>query len=184
MDYGRAWEDAWFNHNQDWHPSEEEHYSPAYVMDDTVRFLRTGAEQKDHPYPKNVETSCFYRYSDRTSEEKSQGNEGSKNNKPISFRWKLTKGLFDLKNLRPCKVLKRKEDSTGQSAYVIRMFNRQGLEDREAIPKEDYHIITNVPRNAVRFTDKSGTTDQHLPGAFRHEINLKDDIFPQLSIEV
>jgi hypothetical protein len=181
MDYGRSWEEAWFQHVQQWKPDEEQ-YSPAYVIDDTIRLLRTEAEQKDHPYPQNVETSCFYRYSDRTDEEKDR-KENSANDKVMSFKWKATKGLFDLKNLRPCNVLKRKEDAKGRSVYAVRMFNRPGLDETELIPKGEMHLVTHVPRNAVRFTDKPGSTDQHLPGAFRHEINLKNDVFPEAWID-
>lgn len=179
MDYGRTWEEAWFQHLQQWKPDEEQ-YSPGYVIDDTIRLLRTEVEQKDHPYPENVETSCFYRYSDRSDSEKHR--EGS-SDKIITFKWKATKGLFELKNLRPCQVLKRKEDAKGRSAYAVRMFNRAGLDEIELIPEGEMHLVTNVPRNAVRFTDKPGSTDQHLLGAFRHEIVLNNDLFPERWIE-
>eukprot|EP00980_Cylindrotheca_fusiformis_P028673 scaffold22635_cov134-Cylindrotheca_fusiformis.AAC.1 len=174
LDYGRAWEEAWFQHTQKWKPTRE-HYSPGYVIDDTIRLLRTETEQKDHPYPYNVQTSCFYRYSDRTDEEKKPD---KTSDKLRSFKWKATKGLFDLKHLRPCQVLKRKEDAKGRSAYAVRMFNRPGLDEMEQIPENDMHFVTNVPRNAVRLTDKPGSTDQHLPGAFRHEITLNEELFP------
>lgn len=174
LDYGGSWEEAWHQHRKRWEPFAG-HYSPGYVVDDTIRLLRTEPEQEDHPYPPNIETSCFYRYSDRTDDEKAAGKNGS-SDKIQTFQWKVTKGIYDPKHLRPCKVLQRKETDTGRSGYAVRMYNRPGLEEAERIPKGEMHLVTHIPRNAIRITDKPGTTDQHLPGAFRHEIHLPEEL--------
>lgn len=176
LDYGHAWEDAWWQHTQDWKPADM-HYTPSYVMDDAIRLLRTQQEQKDHEYPSNVFTSCFYKYSDRDASEKSLSQSISAD-KVTSFQWKLSKGLYDLKNLRPCQVLRRVEDKKGRSAYAVRMLNRPGLAEEEIIPKGSLHIVTHIPRQAIRFSDKAGTTDQYLARTFRKEIGLGDDMFP------
>jgi hypothetical protein len=185
IDYGRAWEEAWWNHVQNVWKSTTEHYTPSYVMDDAIRLLRTEQEQKEHPYPKNVFTSCFYRYSDRTEEDKTIATTSNTkdSSKLSSFRWHLTKGLYDLKNLRPCTVLKRLEDSKGRSAYAVRMLNRPGLDENEVVPKDELHIVSHVPRAAVRFSDKAGSTDQHLPYAFRREMSAAE-IPPVCPIEL
>jgi hypothetical protein len=176
LDYGREWEDAWFQHTQTWKAFDFQ-YTPSYVMDDAIRLLRNQQEQKDHEYPSNVFTSCFYRYSDRDESEKSLS-QSIKADKVNSFPWKMTKGLYELKHLRPCEVLRRAEDQQGRSAYAVRMLNRPGLPEKEIIPKGSLHIVTHVPRQAIRFNDKAGTTDQHMPTAFRHEIGLGNDVFP------
>jgi hypothetical protein len=147
-------------------------------MDDAIRLLRTEKEQKEHPYPDNVLTSCFYRYSDRSRDEKTL-HQPESSNAVTSFQWKFTRGLYDLKHLRPCQVLRRNEDAKGRSAYAVRMWNRPGLAAQEEIPKGELHIVTHIPRSAMRFTDKAGTTDPHLPSAFRHDIGLGDDLFPE-----
>ncbi|KAL3940997.1 MAG: hypothetical protein SGBAC_004574 [Bacillariaceae sp.] len=174
LDYGPSWEEEWHQHQQKWEPLTD-HYSPGFVVDDTIRMLRTEPEQEDHPYPPNVDTSCFYRYSDRTDDEKAAVKKES-SDKVQTFQWKATKGLYDPKHLRPCKVVQRKETAKGRSGYAVRMFNRPGLDEAERIPKGEMHLVTHIPRNAIRITDKPGSTDQHLPGAFRHEINLSDDV--------
>ena len=176
LDYGRSWEEAWFHHKQEW-KSSDLHYTPSYVMDDAIQMLRTQQEQKGHEYPNNLFTSCFYRFSDRDESEKAQAQSISAD-KLTSFKWKLTKGLYDLKNLRPCQVLRRIEDKKGRSAYAVQMMNRPGLSKDELIPKNTLHIVTHIPRAAIRFSDKAGTTDQHLATAFRQEIGLSDTIFP------
>ena len=178
LDYGRDWEDSWWKHVREiWKPIDK-HYTPSYVMDDAIKMIRTEQEQKDHPYPENIFTSCFYRYSDRSEEERNTAKKERSNDSLTSFKWKLTKGLYDLKNLRPCRLLKRMEDKSGRSGYGVRMLNRPGLSEEETIPKGETHIVTHVPRAAIRFSDKAGTTDQHLKNAFRHEIGLPDDLVP------
>jgi hypothetical protein len=121
-----------------------------------------------------VFTSCFYRYSDRTVDERARAKRTNKRDSSTltSYRWQLTKGLYDLKNLRPCSVLKRLEDTKGRSVYAVRILNRPGLDDYELIPNDELHIVTHIPRAAIRFSDRAGTTDQHLPDAFRHEIEF------------
>lgn len=175
LDYGHDWETTWWWHVKHWQPADE-HYVPAYVMDDASRTIRTEKEQKEYPYPDNVQMSCFYRYSDRNERERSTVQSESADS-VYSYRWALTKGLFDLKNLRLCSVLRRNEDAKGRSGYAVRMFNRPGLAKNEMIPKSELHIVTHVPRNVIRFVDVQGTTDQHLEGAFRKEIGL--DVFPK-----
>jgi len=178
LNYGKEWEDAWWKHDRDiWKPSNT-HYTPSYVMDDAIRMMRTEQEQKEHPYPDNLFTSCFYRYSDRSEEERATGQNSKKKDSITSFRWHLTKGLYDLKNFRPCQVLKRMEDNSGRSAYAARILNRPGLDITEIIPKDELHVVTHIPRAAIQFSDKAYTTDQHLKYAFRHEIGLPEELIP------
>mmetsp|Transcript_8838 Transcript_8838/g.21598 ORF Transcript_8838/g.21598 Transcript_8838/m.21598 type:complete len:581 (-) Transcript_8838:148-1890(-) len=180
LDYGRDWEDSWWKHVREvWKPNHE-HYTPSYVMDDAIQMVRTEQEQKDHPYPDNIFTSCFYRYCDRTEEDRAMAKKDQGKDSLISFRWHLTKGLYDMKNLRPCRILKRIEDKSGRSVYAARMVNRPGLNDDEVIPRNELHIVTHIPRAAIRFSDKTGTTDQHLKFAFRHEIGLLENLIPSV----
>jgi hypothetical protein len=178
LDYGRDWEDSWWKHVREvWKPNQK-HYTPSYVMDDAIQMMRTEQEQKEHPYPDSIFTSCFYRYSDRSEEERNTAKNDQRKDSLTSFRWHLTKGLYDLNNLRPCRVLKRMEGKSGRSSYAVRMLNWPGLNDDEIIPEHELHIVTHVPRSAIRFSDKTGTTDQHLKNAFRHEIGLPEDLVP------
>jgi hypothetical protein len=175
LDYGVDWQKAWADHVQQWKPTEDaDTYTPSYVMDDVVSTLRLESELVDHPYPDNVFTSCFYRYSDNKEEaEKNAGAEAV-----TTFRWSMTRGLFELGNLRPCKIIQRQQDPKQGTLFTVRMMNRYGLKPNERIPKGNMHIVTHVPRQAFGFSDKMYTTDQHLENAFRHEIGIPDAIFP------
>ena len=39
--------------------------------------------------------------------------------------------------------------------YTVLMKNRYGLEPKKRIPSHEKHIVTHVPREAIRFSDKS-----------------------------
>jgi hypothetical protein len=216
LDYGPAWEKAWYEHvTSQWRPIQDElgeHYAPASVIDDTIKLLRTEQEQKDHPYPTNVETSCFYKYQDHADlvqldevERQTQalmkagagGGAGSAAPALNTYRWNQTKGIYDMKHLRPCSVLRRSNnDEHGRKTlYAVRILNRPGLDPPEVLPTTSslspsskkkkatasapiLHIVTHVPRSAIRLTDKPHTTDTHLPGAFRHEVGLALPVMP------
>jgi hypothetical protein len=177
LDYGVDWQKAWVDHVQNWKPTKDaDTYTPSYVMEDVVKTLRLESELAEHPYPENVFTSCFYRYSDQ--KEQAEKNTGA-DAEVTTFRWNMTRGLFELRNLRPCKILQRQQDPKQGTLFTVRIMNRYGLTPNERLPKGAMHIVTHVARRAVRFSDKIYTTDQHLENAFRHEIGIPDDIFPQ-----
>lgn len=162
LDYGEEWQQAWNAHVQQWKPTTEP-YLPSFNV--SVDVIKTEKEQRSDPYPDNIFTSCFYRY--RTSEHLSQ--------QQVSMdEWKDTdKNVMELKNLRPCAILEREGiDADDKPLYTVQIRNRFGLSEEERISKGKVHVVTNVPRHAIRFSDKLYTTDPYLEGAFRHEIGL------------
>jgi hypothetical protein len=175
LDYGTDWVNAWRAHVASWEPQQDNYYAPAYVMNDVVIALRIQEELKEHPYPDNIFTSCFYRYMDHAA--------GQQNNKPITkdavttVRWNQTRSIFELLNLRPCHVLKRQKDDKQGTLFTVQILNRYGLTKQERVPS--IHIVTHVPRKAIRFSDKLYTTDQHMEIAFRHEVGVPNDVFPE-----
>lgn len=165
LDYGTEWSDAWKKHVDEWSaPESASSYEYPHIQEGKYPILRTPLELESEPYPPNIETLCFYRYSD---------NHGESNP-----RWVNKAGVFELRNLRPCYVMAR-SDTTME--YTVRMFNRRALNpiaDTEKIPESEEHIVTNVPRRAIRLADRIYASDQHLTGAFRHEITFPDDLLP------
>lgn len=178
LDYGSSWQDAWNDHEEHWEAYEKS-YAPAYVMDEAVPTLATQKELKEaeaDTYPPNLVTSCFVPYV----------HPHEKTEKSVTTsEWMPAPGVFELRNLRPCSVMQRfeveqEEGSTEEPSFIYTVIirNRYGLPTRERIPAGHMHVITGVPRRAIRITDKLYTTDQHLPGTFRQEIGLVD-IFPE-----
>jgi len=187
MDYGQVWEDAWQQHVQSWTPYEKA-YAPAFAADEGITILSTQKELEDKPNPSNLITSCFYRYH---KDDPALHARGDPARNISSAPWQLQPGIFELRNLRPCTIMQRTEvDNTQDDSsddedkepsyyYTVVVRNRYGLHADERVPLGHVHIATQVPRRAIRFTDKIYTTDQHLEGAFREPIGLGDDIFPQ-----
>ncbi|KAL3804860.1 hypothetical protein HJC23_006632 [Cyclotella cryptica] len=197
LDYGSAWSNAWKEHTKRWKDDPSNHdsgpesinesksndYSPAYIMDDVVSNLRTAEEQLQFPYPQNVFTACFYRY-EHTEESNNEVKSSIKTlNKATP--WRMSRGLFDMVNLRPCKVIAREtatdsHSQSGKNFYTAVIQNRPGLSEIERIPKGVKHIVSGIPREAFRFVDRPYSSDEHFDGAFRHFIGLDETgIFPK-----
>jgi hypothetical protein len=62
---------------------------------------------------------------------------------------------------------------TDCTRYEVRVFYK----DESGLGHED---IINVVREAVAFVDQPGTTDIHIPHAFRHFIGLPDTTIPTI----
>eukprot|EP00804_Cyclotella_cryptica_P006608 CCRYP_008572-RA/>CCRYP_008572-RA protein AED:0.35 eAED:0.35 QI:0/-1/0/1/-1/1/1/0/125 len=99
--------------------------------------------------------------------------------------WKMSRGLFDMGNSRPCKVIARepatdRHSQSGKNFYTAIIQNRPGLSEIERIPKGVKHIASGVPRESFRFVDRLYSSDEHLDGVFRHFIGLDETgIFPK-----
>ena len=181
LDYGHDWVQAWTKHEKSWEaPPNAKAYSPSYVMEDVAGLLRTEKEQVDYPYPSNLDISCFYQYS-IFHEKKNSGimSSSSSSSSTTTVKWQMDRKTFEFKNLRPCNVMSREKVGDGHWIYTVQMKNRPGLPKKEMIPNGELHVVTHIPRGAIRFTDRIHSTDQHLPNAFRHEIGIPDEIFPQ-----
>lgn len=163
LDYGPEWVDAWEQHQQKWQPVSGK-YQVARELNDSYPVLKTESELRNAPYPSNVFTSCFYRFD-------------SEEYVPVA-EWRMTPGLLESSNLRPCSVIERVSRTKDDITYTVRMFNHPGLAQTQRIPKGRSHVVRYVPRGAIVFSDKLYTTDQHLENAFRKEIGL-GDIFPR-----
>eukprot|EP00986_Skeletonema_menzelii_P007120 scaffold2761_cov137-Skeletonema_menzelii.AAC.1 len=205
LDYGSIWSEAWKEHSDQYpdsilkladdHTLEKE-FSPAYIMDDAVTNLRTAEEQAQFPYPENVFTACFYRYENETTIQ----NDTVNKDKTKATPWKMSLGLFDMTNLRPCKVISREpandrfatpqqlqkqgQPPQGKMLYTAIIQNRPGLPANERIPKGTKHIVSGIPRGAFRFVDRPYASDIHLDGAFRHNIGVEEGIFPEVWLDL
>jgi len=176
IDYGSDWTRAWDGHTGSWKSrAEDESYMPAYVMDDVAGVLRTDKEQQTHPFPKNLITSCFYKYYQDSEDVVTPKDK----TEATTMRWKMERETFQFRNLRPCSIIQRDKLPNGQFIYTVMIKNRYGLAQGNRIPKGQIHVVSHVPRQAIRFSDKMYTSDQHLQNSFRHSIGLSDGVFPK-----
>mmetsp|Transcript_41112 Transcript_41112/g.76032 ORF Transcript_41112/g.76032 Transcript_41112/m.76032 type:complete len:95 (+) Transcript_41112:3-287(+) len=82
-------------------------------------------------------------------------------------------------NLRPCRILKRYTGDDGGVRYAARILNSEESHHEARIPSNERVVVNDVPRRAIVFTNRPYTTDMHLTNAFRHEMMVPDDVFPE-----
>ena len=136
-----------------------EHYNAEEIV-------RTVDEQKSDPYATNAETTVWLFF------------DGINIHDSVRYNWNDPRFSFDLTGLMteypsfpvPCKIVKRYETES------------DGTEDKfqyEISMQGNIEIFFyDVPREAIQFVYKAYTSNQHIPTAFRHEIEIHDEIFP------
>lgn len=78
----------------------------------------------------------------------------------------------------PCVVTKHKADLTTENytVRIVQSWNQDtALWEEKAFPR----IITDYPRGSIRHFYLPYESDLHLPNAFRHHIEFRNDIFPE-----
>ena len=175
LDYGKPWQTAWENYVESWSPpANSEDWVSAddmnKIADEKYQVLRTMEEQQNDPYPSNIETWCYYSLPPL------------RRGLPITKKWN---GLADFRRSQPCEIISK--DGSGQSTlYSVKfleqksLLGRYGSKDKlPGIPKGCSLTVSDMPREAIKFVDRRYSGDMFLPGAFRHEIEVPDDIWPE-----
>ena len=171
IDYGKDWEEAWNLHRGQWfqsNVSKNVHINSVEINELLANaIIRTHQEQLEDPYPGNLELRCH--------------NDVILNESSISsHKWRGN--LYG----HPCRVLDRypNEDESCNDCwwYLVDVevwpSNHATTSTRGREPIVTRIIKARVPRQALRFFDKPGTTDLILPSAFRHWIGISDELFP------
>ena len=185
ISYGEDYTNAWKAHLEHYKTLSkhekglEKGYVYAFQANEKISIFRTLKEQEDKPYPSNIETSCFYRYSEAGPS--IQRSTNAETGITIAkSQWNFDLNTLRPVDLRPCLILERYlNERTETYTYTVQVLNRPfSAMDPDPLPPNERHIVTNVPLAALLFTDLTSSTDQHLPFAFRHEIG-PDGVFPE-----
>jgi hypothetical protein len=165
IDYGENWEKAWNTHVNNWTSTPNaSQYSPVKEMIAKGDF-RTLNELGNNPYPKNINMFCYggavmddYDLDDYEEDElvRVDGRTGFAASKD---------DLDEPEYILPCKI-QYKDEKTGNYTMQIK---HGGVR----------FLVKNFPKKSVILMFKPYTSDQHLEGAFRHFIEISDDIFPK-----
>lgn len=158
LDYGSDWQEAWERHVASWTAPTQEHVYPV-EFDIAQEEVRTIKEVAIDPYPSHLRTTCHYLFDPRNP----------------AKQWEAERGVNELENLYPCKVLRRYPGNI----YTVEIQNKEDVASRANPTIPPGHIVTHVPRAAIRFSNKLYASDQHLGNAFRQPIGIPDDIFPR-----
>ena len=197
MDYGMAWQEAWEEHVRNYeasslssrHYSSARHFNQVFFSSDSSRRhnehpLRTVTEQQWDPYPENLQMRCHANLLLPQPKKvpprgpNSNNNNNNTNNTDSYYQWESNNYG------EPCRVLDRFQEA-GETWYTVQIELRYyDYDDDNDNVDNDNNMVTwveqtDVPRMAIRFFDLPGTTDIHLPNAFRHPIHIPDDMFPQ-----
>lgn len=159
LDYGNEWEDAWQKHLFTWRPLKSSiNYTSADDMNKRTDRLKTVFEEIDDPYPSNLVLG-FREDFNHTGPWKNSEAKGNDN-----FHFK--DGISDITE---CEIL-RYEELDGQIVYAAI------LADKNDTSKNV--LLDHLPRSAFEFSDAPYTADFFLRNAFRHDIRIPDDMFP------
>jgi hypothetical protein len=174
LDYGPIWEYHWRSHFVHWKavPNADQYMS---AMEINYRYpdvaVRTEVEQKNDPYPMHLEIRCHHLMlnfvEDNTVDHSTA----------MSFFWQV-------KDIgRPCRILARSDDTSNQlyEVFIGETSNTTSHHVHDLHRDEvvlQWHRRRQVPRSAIKFFDRPGSSDVHLPNAFRHPIDIPEDMFP------
>jgi len=166
IDYGPAWEEAWELHKNTWKPpaagSPFYDYIPIKEMNGLD--FRDVDELEENPYPDNVVTACYW-YEPDEEDENEQDEEGYYNGEDYVYINK-NGGVNISFDLWICDLLEEFDDGTCD----IRIPAQDNLEEEV--------LLTQYPVESIVFRTKGYKSDQHLPGAFRHFIEIEESLFP------
>ncbi|KAL3941809.1 MAG: hypothetical protein SGBAC_003889 [Bacillariaceae sp.] len=161
LDYGDEWEAAWQEHVQTWKPIPgAEDYISAAEMNQRPERLRTEFEQIYDPYPTNLAIVFKESYRHEMGAYRDTDQMGRKT---------VTFSTGD-SNKMTCEIMSAKKGYK-RTTYTAVLGKRKG--------DEDMMLLENLPREAFEFQDRPHTEDLFLPNAFRHDIRIPDDIFPE-----
>lgn len=168
LDYGDEWESAWQEHVKRWKPNlEAAAYQSAFEMNQKFNHVfRTEFEQLQEPYSNHLMLK-FHRY---FSDKKFRQRWIERHPNPLqeeSPDWKERKSV-------ECDVLRR-EWVGNRILYTIVI----GEDSDSSKDKNKWKILEKVPQEAIFFQDQPYSTDTFLENAFRHDIRIPDDLFPE-----
>jgi hypothetical protein len=186
--YGDLWEEAWQVHLQDYpHDTSIPKYSSSQRWNEMFQNVpvRTEKEQEVDPYPDNLQIRCHRNLIKKRKDQLGRLDLDFEWNFRIDFGvacrvvdrfWEGDKELYTvIMEWRADAAVNEDEDWDVEVDFDIQ---RTGGYARGMFSHVTWIERTDVPRSGIAFFDKAGTTDLHLPSAFRHEIQIPGDLLP------
>ena len=197
IDYGPGWVDAWNHHVFTWMSKSNNNVTSLFSStvlnrrNDPIPLGENRGSSMDW-IPDTLFTGCLYE-DDIDWRPKDRSN--------ISSQWtdlqddeilalfgedgsRFNKQRNDYTGYWPCLVLKKDDSSVDDTesgeTYIVRIFHSSKASVRtwwhdNGVPR----FLTKYPRDSIRYFHKPYQSDLFLKGAFRHCIEIPDDMFPQ-----
>ena len=164
IDYGPAWQTAWDHHVLNWKAEKKGNYE--YDMDklnQTSTELLTVQEQRQRPYPSNSMTLCHITPEIWESKESEVDFDDYETSSELEIQDSIRCDIVD--------VLLGEEEDEDDFYYTVHL--------RQTTNPTETKNVVNVPRKFIKLTHQPYSRDYSLPGRFRHEISIPDEMFPQ-----
>ena len=149
IDYGSEWQDAWTKHLQQWEPPRNaDKYISAQQLNGDLSLPIPTYDEHDTLLDENIEVWCRLEHLSPIEDDQ--------------YEW-------------------TEDDEESDEIQVERIIDRILLDNKSYVYKVllvDETTVTNVPRKALSFTQRMYGSDMFLKEAFRHEIMIPDEIFP------
>mmetsp|Transcript_11650 Transcript_11650/g.21788 ORF Transcript_11650/g.21788 Transcript_11650/m.21788 type:complete len:731 (-) Transcript_11650:289-2481(-) len=168
IDYGENWENAYDEHLKNWEPPVDDGtYVPVRTMINNKDY-RTLEELEKNPYPDNIINVCyFYNGGNDDDEDEDEEDEIVEIEKDGSKY--VAEGRIDGEDsVYKCELLE-KYMVNDKTVYTVRVL----YSDKE------HFILTNYPSESISFRMNRYKSDTFLLNAFRHFVEIEDDIFPE-----
>jgi hypothetical protein len=196
IDYGIEWEQAWTQHVANWRPPPPPptKWIPAKEANEDTGPVRpefvSGDLRKtvNHPY---LFTGCLYyatKWDGHSVFQRSNLDWKSMSDRELLETFSDSGESYVYRDQHmylhhvdrshwPCTVLRQEEDGS----YIVRIHRAPWASD-ERLPWHENglpRLLHNYRRESIHYFVHPFASDQHLPGVFRHEIRIRDEIFPR-----
>ena len=180
LDYGQAWQSAYEEHMATTPPTPD--LPP--IDWNPPQLLTINDKQR---YPPYVETVCWIREEQHPVEFFNRAN-GDKRRIPDEWiPWKATNHFDYLSDTMPCTIVGKTHDGAFYNVLVKDMVHidhddeTKGQANKRK-PKDEVEVeikISNIPREGVTVVPKMYIGAEMRRDAFRHEIQLPDEMVPE-----
>lgn len=157
LDYGDAWQKAWDTHD---HSERSPVFVSAWTFQQESPF-RTEAD--DTPYPAYIQVFCLIDF-DLATGISEQTETGINQN---VYKWRGNDEMVFTTEAERCHLVKSTVEGV---LYRVRL-------EREGVTTI---IVENVPKEAIHILEKPYTGQQFQRNTFRHEIQLPDEMVPEI----
>jgi hypothetical protein len=206
IDYGVEWEEAWAAHVAGWKPpplpSSSEPWITARDANDNHGSIidslvtRDIRQTPDHPY---LFTGCVYWMTewdtDRVFQQRGLDWKNSMTDDELLRTFSDPGSMYAYFDYArgyrhhsdrihwPCTVVR--PDNDDETTYLVRIHQApwwRGTNDGASLPWHDNdlpRLLREYPRSSIHYFVHPYASDQHLPGVFRYELRIRDDLFPE-----
>jgi hypothetical protein len=150
IDYGRDWQEAWEHHVKTFVPPSSD-YVPAYELNKKVYELELRTEDEREYELDGVQMHCRWHYLRQRGIPKPRGADDP-----------------------ACRIVRK----LGEDSFLVRLIHRANREDRVTLTPGK--LVWGIPQDAFFFTDLKYSRDHHQRYAFRHEMQIPDEMFPEI----